>query len=95
MRLLVGRSARQEIRDARDCYASQTAELARDFALAVEHALTAIASTPTLWPPYTHRSRRYPLKRFPYAVIYRAEPEIVRIVAVAHQSRNPTYWIGR
>lgn len=57
MRLLIGRSARREIREAQDDYAAEGPTLAKDFALAVEHALTVIASAPTLCA-HSHRRRQ-------------------------------------
>jgi toxin ParE1/3/4 len=36
--------------------------------------------------------RRLALRRFPFALIYRADAEAVRIVAVAHRRRRPSYW---
>ena len=35
------------------------------------------------------------LRRFPYIIIYAIEPNQVRILAVAHQSRRPSYWVDR
>ena len=35
----------------------------------------------------------YPLRRFPYSVMYYlAEDSELRIIAVAHQRRRPNYW---
>jgi toxin ParE1/3/4 len=39
--------------------------------------------------------RRYPLKRFPYDLMYRVKGDTIRILAVAHQHRKPGYWQGR
>ena len=39
-------------------------------------------------------SRLY-FKRFPYTLIFRIQDESLRIIAVAHQSRRPRYWVGR
>ena len=39
--------------------------------------------------------RRYPLKRFPYDLMYRAQDDVIRILAVAHQHRQPGYWQSR
>jgi toxin ParE1/3/4 len=42
-----------------------------------------------------HNTRRVLLKKFPFSVIYRPEPDGIVIFAVAHQSRRPGYWRGR
>jgi plasmid stabilization system protein ParE len=39
--------------------------------------------------------RRFPLRRFPFFVIYRQRNDHVQIVALAHTSRNPNYWRTR
>lgn len=39
--------------------------------------------------------RRYPLKRFPYDLMYRVKGDTIRVLAVAHQHRKPGYWQGR
>ncbi len=36
--------------------------------------------------------RRFLLKRFPYAVFYRAYPTAVVVVACMHGRRNPLRW---
>ena len=39
--------------------------------------------------------RRLTLSRFPYKLLYSVESDHLYIVAVAHQHREPTYWIDR
>lgn len=33
--------------------------------------------------------------RFPYAVLFLDQPEVVRVLAIAHERRRPGYWRGR
>ncbi|MBI4586708.1 MAG: type II toxin-antitoxin system RelE/ParE family toxin [Planctomycetes bacterium] len=61
----------------------------------LDSAIEAIAEQPTRWPRYLHGTRRYLLRRFPYAVVYREKPGSVLVVAFAHCSRRPGYWKGR
>jgi toxin ParE1/3/4 len=42
-----------------------------------------------------HGTRKYLLRRFPYAVIYRVTDEAIEVVAVAHGRRRPGYWKTR
>ena len=37
----------------------------------------------------------YPLRRFPYSLVYRAVGTSIRILVVGHQHRRPGYWHGR
>ena len=39
--------------------------------------------------------RRGLVRRFPFSIIYAAEPAHIVVVAVAHQRRAPKYWKGR
>jgi len=39
--------------------------------------------------------RKRPVHRFPYAVLYRVDPDEIVVVAVMHQRRRPDYWRSR
>ena len=39
--------------------------------------------------------RRVMLNRFPYSIFYSLEPNLIWILAVAHQRRRPHYWQKR
>lgn len=39
--------------------------------------------------------RRFPLRHFPFFLIYRKRDEHLQIVALAHTSRRPKYWRAR
>ena len=36
-----------------------------------------------------------PLRQFPYTLVYRVQGEVITVIAVAHQSRQPGYWAKR
>ncbi len=95
MRIKFGASARREVRRAQVFYGTVSSALGVDFAAAVQHGVERIADSPAMWPPFSEGTRRYLLDRFPYALVYRVEPGVVRIVAVMHQARRPGYWQGR
>ena len=40
-------------------------------------------------------TRRVPLRRFPYVVVYRERTEVSQVIAFAHTSRKPGYWRSR
>jgi plasmid stabilization system protein ParE len=50
---------------------------------------------PTLGTAASAGSRKLPMSRFPYTLVYRIEGEVIHIVALMHQSRIPDYWRGR
>lgn len=81
-------------------YERQRPGLGQDFAAALEAVLELIEEgvvhlTPMPGAAGTSGARRIILRRFPYDVIVREVPGETLIVAVAHQSRRPGYWVGR
>ncbi len=58
----------------------------------VQEALARIESFPRAWPPFSKRTRRCLVKRFPYGIIYRHAAEEITVVPVAHLHRRPGYW---
>ncbi len=46
-----------------------------------------------LWPVVEGELRRRLVRRFPFGVLYRSDPE--EIVIVAHLRRKPGYWGGK
>lgn len=88
--------ARQELVDAAQWYAAEGgANVAVQFSWALERALQLIGEMPQLGSAYGRHLRAWPLKRFPYTLVYRVQGEVLTVVAVAHQSRAPGYWAGR
>ena len=71
-----------------------------EFVQAVDLALEQIAQ----WPQIGRRvaglpddvpARTVPVKRFPYDVVYLPWEGAMRILAFAHDSREPGYWLSR
>jgi plasmid stabilization system protein ParE len=64
----------------------------------IEAAIQTLLASPTTWPVIEEpQIRRYLVRRFPYSLYYRWEPEHdrVSIYAVMHFSRRPGYWRDR
>ena len=93
--LLFHPEARRDFVEAIDWYAERSPNAARAFQEAVKSAGLAISKAPELWPTYLLGTRRYLLKRFPFALVYRLTDEQIQIIAVAHGSRRPGYWADR
>ena len=88
-------AAWEEFEAADDWYAERSPDASLGFLSAIADALDNIRSAPRRWPPYLFRTRRFVLQRFPFSVIYLDDPDMVRIVAVAHAKRKPGYWRRR
>lgn len=89
-------AARQELTDAVQWYLDDggpaPAEL---FEWAAFRAVNLLAQLPRLGTPAYRGVRTWPLKGFPYTLVYRSESEGITVIAVAHQSRAPGYWRRR
>ena len=86
-----------DLEDGIDFYAMRSVDLAADFLSAVVEAVDEAANNPQRYPLYEAESdagglRRYWVRRFPYFVAYRIVGESIEIVAIAHSSREPSYW---
>lgn len=47
------------------------------------------------WCPVDRDIRRMRMRRFPYQIIYELDDDVAVILAFAHLSQRPHYWIGR
>lgn len=88
-------AAQIEVIDAARYYDMRSSGLGADLLDEVERALGQIAENPDASRRSGRRTRRKPLWRFPYCLIYACSPDGLRVVAFAHQKRRPFYWKGR
>jgi len=96
MKLRFHPEARSELREARSFYRSRSPIAALAFAHQVDTALSDIAEAPLRHPESEYGIREFVLPgRFPYTVVYRIVGSAIVIVAIAHQSREPRYWLNR
>lgn len=68
---------------------------AEDFAKALDKTLALLGNYPSMGEQAAHGMRMLTLHDFPYSLIYRIQRDEIRIIAVAHHSRRPGYWVGR
>lgn len=89
--------ARAELLASVAYYEEQASGLGTQFTDEVERVVELIAKQPGLGATIDPAGalRRWPLRRFPYYLIYRSEPDALLILAVAHQRRQPGYWKER
>jgi toxin ParE1/3/4 len=91
----IDQRARREAKEAAEWYAGHGAALAARFGDELLAAFTFAAANPLLCSPYLHETRRVPLKKFPYFVIFLDWQDEIFIVAVAHAKRQEAYWRHR
>ena len=95
MRVELSQRADRELADILDYYAAQGPGLAAVFLQELFTAERYLREFPRLGRPLSSRTRGVRLKRFPYVLIYRPDPEAIRIIGIVHQSRHPAVWRGR
>ena len=84
-----------ELEEAALFYESRMAGLGKSFAAEIEQTISLVRQFPDSGSPIGTRVRRVLVARFPYAIVYRSDPDLVIVVAVAHQRRRPGYWRDR
>ena len=87
--------ARQELLDVIAFYESIDPDLVARFRAEVERVISLIRQSPEAWPTFSRSTRRCRTRRFPYAIVYRIKSKEVEVLAVAHSSRRPNYWVDR
>ena len=101
MRVQLHPQAEEELYEAARWYEEQLPGLGGDLMTEVEHWLDAIPETPLAWPLWPGVARVDPpirralLRRFPFAVSYQAFAKCIIVLAFAHTSRRPLYWMDR
>jgi toxin ParE1/3/4 len=79
-----------------DWYLERSPDAALKFDAEVDRALAHILQSPQRWTSGPYSTRRFLLRHFPFIVIYRQLASAqIQVVAIAHTSRRPGYWMGR
>jgi len=97
MHLSLSPNAEKDIDSAAYWYHSQRKGLGAEFLSAVERLLTKIHAQPLLYPAFQHSSNRNLrcaiVRRFPYRIVFEIKKQQIIVLAVAHTSRKPDYWL--
>jgi len=84
-----------ELDDAIEYYNQQSHGLGDNFFDEVLETIDLISLFPEVWTELTKHTRKAVLRKFPYNLIYTIHNKKAYILAVAHQHREPEYWIDR
>lgn len=95
MRVTILPGAAKELKDAATYYESQQRGLGIRFLETFDAAVHEVVLAPEMYSPLGEGFRKYGLRPFPYAAIYRQNDEDIVIVAVMHQKRRPDDWRSR
>jgi plasmid stabilization system protein ParE len=69
--------------------------LGLEFLAEAKRVAAFLCDTPRIGEPLDASHRRFPMRRFPLALIYRVDGDVLHIVAVAHRRQRPGYWRER
>lgn len=84
-----------ELDDAIAYYNLQSHGLGDEFFDEVLKTLDLISLFPEAWTQVSNHARKALLRKFPYNLSYSIHKKKIYILAVAHQHREPEYWIDR
>ncbi|HEY1661561.1 MAG TPA: type II toxin-antitoxin system RelE/ParE family toxin [Verrucomicrobiae bacterium] len=76
-------------------YEERQPGLGGDFLEEYQATLRRILQAPERWRKIRSDNRKLNFHRFPYAIVYSVEVEVLYLKAVMHLHRRPFYWKGR
>lgn len=94
-RLLLRGEARAELIRETLYYESKRAGTGKRFGEAVVASFDLIRRFPKGGAPGPAGTRKTKVKGFPFTVVYRDEPEVLIVFAIAPDRHQPGYWISR
>ena len=94
-KLIITRSAQNDVLDAADWYENQQEGLGKAFMLSIEKKITLILKNPLAFAKIYYQIRKANTQKFPYSLFYKTEENEVVIFAVIHNSRDEKNWQDR
>lgn len=91
-RLKFSRRALRETGEAQEWYELQSPGLGEEFIAALELQLKRLVQAPLLYAEIIPNVRRALLPRFPYGLFYTVRGNLIHVLAVLHDARNPNRW---
>jgi plasmid stabilization system protein ParE len=95
MKLKLLTAAKTDAAGAIAYYNSEEPGLGSEFAAEVRKTLERILQFPNAWTSVSKRVRRCQVNRFPYGVFYSLKNDVVVVIAVLHNHREPRTWQTR
>jgi plasmid stabilization system protein ParE len=91
MKVSLSAEALVDAEQAADWYIDRDAwEAAQSLQKEIDQALARIAAQPGLGTPGPEQTRIFPM-----SLVYRVQGNVIRVIAVAAQRRQPGYWSAR
>ena len=80
---------------AREWYDGQRPGLGEDFVRSLEQVIDLVSELPEAFPEIAVGLRRALLGRFPYALYYRLDRDVIEVIACLHTRMSPSRWRSR
>lgn len=93
--LVLRREALLDVGEAAVWYEDQRPGLGGRFTAELDDLLARISRSPLQFPEVEQGVRRALLQKFPYAVYFQREDDLIIVFSVLHQRRNPDLWKSR
>lgn len=87
--------AGKEFLEVRDYYDDLVFGLGEKFVTEIERCLKIIKTNPLAYPVTKQNVRKAVIIKFPFSILYRVDGNVIYILAVMHQKREPLYWAER
>lgn len=94
-RVVFSRAALADLIEAQDWYEGRSRGLGRRFRAAIDAVAIRMAASPRQFPVVHKNVRRSLVRRFPYALFFVMDGEILVVIACFHTSRDPAHWQRR
>lgn len=87
--------AREEFFAAALFYDINSPKLGQELVAEVERILAMVVEYNEIGLATSHNCRRVIVRRFPFSIFYQVRGDVIYVIALAHQHRNPNYWRAR
>jgi toxin ParE1/3/4 len=87
-RVIIRPRAEEDVREAQLWYESQRSELGSEFLNQIRATIKLLEEQPDRRPIYYREFRRVIVRRFPYKIFYRLEPDRVVVFRILHAKRD-------
>jgi toxin ParE2 len=87
--------AETEVDEAVSWYQEKSQDESLKFLDELDRIVRLVAGYPLIGVEIEPEIRSFVFSRFPYSLIYGTEENALVVIAIAHQARQPRYWIER
>lgn len=94
-RIVFRRAAQRDLQEAVRWYEARRTGLGAELVALVDTAVITAAATPERFPRMHRNVRCIRVRRFPYSVLFFAEPQRLVVLAIFHARRDPLVWQSR